>query len=286
MLKSLHLSNAVVASLFGSFAWAASLAVPHPVAPDELPAPQIDFEAARSAQQTESARAARARQAPLSYAVRAVGELVRRVGISEHRRDSQETNLLRGQLRNALRGAVDPDELLSLRALQTELFLAAFDRQLRTHSVPFDAELLELGGSFAEHADQQQWWTDPRQLPERSELTAVYRIRWNELVGVANVPRFQVSANDRRLDFRMRLRGFRNLPSPDRGNAELAVLKALTPFDPGYPATYAQGIALIHAGSYKPAFDVLQSYLATNPSGEFALRARNFALYAALELSN
>jgi len=31
---------------------------------------------------------------------------------------------------------------------------------------------------------------------------------------------------------------------------------------------------------------VLQSYLATNPSGEFALRARNFALYAALELSN
>lgn len=281
-----QLGAGVTVSLFAAFAWAASLAVPHPVAPGDVPPPRIDFDQVEAMQAADRARAAHARQHPLSYEARVVGELVRRVGLREHEGNGPDVDVLRAELRKAALKAADRSELLTLRALQSELFMTAFDAHADTDGKTFGRELVELGGSFAAHAQRQGWWRAPLLRPERSELQAIYRIRWNDLAGLANDPAFRATANDRRLDFRLRLRGLRTLPQPDRGNAELAAITALARFDPTYPKAFASGIALIHAGAFKPAFDTLQAYLAATPNGHLALRARNFALYAALELSD
>jgi hypothetical protein len=277
----------VSSCVLAAVAWAASLAVPHPVRPDAVPAPTIDFEQVREVEAREQARAISARSHPLPYATRAVGELLRRYGKSEHAGDATEASLLRRDLQRAALAA-DPEQLALLRALQTQLFLAAVDeddaREGKGH--PPAADLVELGGSFVRRMRGGAWWSRPALRPERVELAAVYRIRWNDLTGLAAHPSFQASANERRLDFRMRLRSFEELGIPDRGRAELNVIEALRPFDPSYPAGFARGIALIHAGAYQPAFDTFHAYLSETPDAKYGLRARNFALFAAQALTD
>lgn len=268
--------------LLGAFGWAASLVVPHPVEPTVVPAPRVDFAQLRVEQAREAARAQAAESTPLPFEVRVVGELVRRLGVTEYAGNAQESEALQHDMRRAVRAVADPERLLDLRALQTRRFIDA----CAGLPAPPSRELVELGGSFAKHVDARALWQSPRLRPDADELAALYHIRWNELTGLGQDLRFRPSANERRLDYRQRLRSHQLLAVPDRGRAELHTIEALSRFDPDYPTGYARGIALIHAGAHQAAFDVLQEYVAGARHGEYVLRARNFALYAARELGN
>src|SRR5688572_20308193 len=130
MRKLPQVGAGVTVSLLGAFAWAASLAVPHPVAPGDVPPPRIDFEQVEQMQRADRERVVHARQHPLSYDARVVGELVRRVGLREHEGNGPDVDALRADLRKAALKASDRAELLTLRALQSELFVTAFEAHL------------------------------------------------------------------------------------------------------------------------------------------------------------
>lgn len=263
-------------------ALAALLMVPRAVEPRELPLPQVDRneEARLNELCEERARAATLR--PLPIAVRAVGEALRSYGRAEADKRDEALAELRAELRARTTRAYaehGAEPLLALRALQTELFLAALAAPPATR--PAHTELLELGGAFHRTARAQGWISETGRLQlDRAEQRLLFRTRWTELTGLSQTPEFRPSLNERRAHYRLllarSLQSQRTLGAAERYVAQLARL------DPDYPAELAAGILAYRKREWARAVAALRAHLAGPKRGIWYLRARNH-LAGALE---
>lgn len=267
----------------------ARLSLPLAIEPRDVPLPALDPERHAAGVALEAERCARAKREPLSRDVRSVGEFVRRLGALEAERAGpvrdvealrsaeREYDALQRDATRLCRRLIreqHTESLLALRALQTELFIAAV---ASAATQPDATELTELGGSFSSYL---------RQLPSgvptpKQELAAAYRARWTQLVGLSDHPSFAPSLNDVRQNARLQLRWATRLPVPERSALSNKALEQLAAADPDYPVEFARGVAEYQAGAYAEAFEHFSRHGRVHPDGPWSLRARNHAQAAA-----
>jgi hypothetical protein len=253
----------------------AALVVPRAVPPRELPLPRVDRSEQRELLAHERARSSRARATTLPYEVRAVGELVRRFGALP-RNQPQHLSTLAGQLREQIaeaRALHGSEPLLALRALQTELFIEA----VRAQAPRTDAGAArELGGELASRDAHPTWYDERGFRGSDAELATLFRMRWNELIGVAREQPFLVTLNEWRVYYRFKLARSERGPRADGdGSSLLRDLNALGSLDPDYPLELARGVALYWHGAFDEAAAAFAAHLRLHPDGPWTLRARN-----------
>ena len=255
---------------------AALVAVPRAVIPAEPPLPRIDRVEQRAFTEREAARARAAERQGLPVATRAVGEALRTFGAANARgataaMKSAQADLLRTV--NVARQRGSTDELLRLRAIQTELFIAAVQNYVATGQ-PSD-DLHELGGNFASKAASLGWLEGRVSSASRSDLETLFRVRWARLLGLDEIHPFAPSVNEWRVYYAFQLRQH---PKAERASLaeQLASVDAISRLDPSYPAALARGILYYHQGNLPIARAELQRFVASESSGRWQLRARNY----------
>lgn len=270
---------AVVLAAQGTF-----LVVPRPTLPRVVPLPALDPGAIEQREARETQRAERVRDGSLPRSARIVGELVRQLG----KQSSRHHGVAR-QIQNELRLETQkvmerhgPEELLDLRALQTQLFVEEVERYVATGVVT--PALLELGGEFAEIA-RESWVHHGRLLLSEPELRLLYRVRWGILTGTHRQEPFGPSL----AEFRRYYAAY--LEKPERGLVadptslaltRLSYAKALGSVDPQYPAELAMGILELSAGRGASAKKHLSAAAQATKSGEWSLVTRNYLISASL----
>src|SRR4051812_30609276 len=220
----------------------ALLVVPRRVDPVWVPPPVIDRVEQRLNAQAEQDRRAQAR-AGLPLAVRSVGEAFRRFGAASA--SAAEPTLQREQLRRLARAALEQsgqEGLLLLRALQTELFVAAM--QARSDSEP-TPDRTSLGGSMFNLGRKRGWFAPSPTAASREELETLFRIHWAEALELYSPP-FAPTLNEWRVYYRFLLaQPIRSGPDRDQDLAlQLGYVAALARHDLDYPAHLARGVLL------------------------------------------
>jgi hypothetical protein len=263
---------AVTIALLGTL-----LGLPLPVEPKEIPLPRVDR--AGFARDTERFRVAahRARRESLPFAVRAVGEAYRAVGRAEAAGNRPDFGATTARLRQLTRAALiehGASAILSLRSVQTELFLRAVARWEATGATSL--ELDELGGQFAQRA-RAAWLDESGRLgADAHELASVFIVRWTGLAGALEDDALEPTLNTWRLYFRFQLETGTQGVEPDaRAQFELETVRALGRRDPKYPLSFALGVLAFRLGNYADAQAAFRAHLSDHPSGPWALRARN-----------
>jgi hypothetical protein len=253
-----------------------ALALPRPVAPCELPLPDVDRveEAAATARARELVRAATVE--PLPFLVRAAGDTFRRFGAAEAKGDVVEAGNLAVDFERHVseaRARHGDGPILSLRAVQADLFA----RAVKTNDI---RELTELGGSLLAAGDRPAF--SPSLLsPE--ELGSLFEMRWTRLSGLIGSHPFLPSSNAWRLYYRTLLANPDLASHADGGTGLLKTarfVEAVARRDPEYPRLVALGVIEQWMGRYEAAEALYIGYLATYPSGRFRLRAQNYMLAA------
>jgi hypothetical protein len=215
--------------------------------------------------------------------VRAVGEAYRAIGRAEAAGNSAGFAAATESFRQLTRvelTAHGAEGLLSLRSVQTELFLSAVARWEATGST--SPELIELGGEFSRRA-RAAWLRESGRLgADAPELASVFMVRWTGLAGVLDDDVLAPTLNTWRLYFRFQLEhGTRGVEPRARARFEVETVRALARRDPKYPLAFALGVLAFRLGNYTDAQDAFRAHLSENPSGPLTLRARNY-LAAAL----
>jgi hypothetical protein len=177
---------------------------------------------------------------------------------------------------------VGPDPLLTLRAVQTNLFIAALEEWDGVS--PGGDALRALGGNFAAVAVRNGWAVASRGvvLAEEDRRT-LFRMRWNDVTGLREHPAFRPTDNEWRSYYRLLLR-YPERKTEARGIEEqqrLAYISAVARHDPTYPANLARGVVYQRLGAFGLAASALETHLAEQPDGPWRLRAQNY-LAAAL----
>ena len=259
---------------------AAALGAPRATEPLVLPLPEPHRATlARKATQ-DRARVQSAREHGLSYAVRAVGEALRRYGAAAAAKSGETPRLLaklRGLMHDEL-AQQHTEELLALRAAQTELFVGA--THTWEHSGREDNELTELGGDFCELARGSGWLEDRQLVLEDDERALLFRSRWNELTGVADTPPFVATLDEQRARFSLLLRHPSGKGHAERLNRQLGYVEALEKLDQDYPGAFARGVLYYRAEAYDASAEAFRIALAARPDGPWSLRAKNHLLDA------
>lgn len=263
----------------GMVATVALLGVPRGVPVEDVPLPRIERRLLALELREDEQLAAEALSG-LPFIVRASGEVMRRVGAAEARNDKAAVQELRDQLIEMIqvaRSAHGERPLLSLRAIQTHLFLEELGRYV-LHRRP-SRDLTELGGAILTKARRAGWLQHNRWKASDEELGAMFRVRWTNLAGVTEPGPLAPRLNDLRLYYRLRLRypDVNSRARSDRIEAQLRDVSALSELDRDYPHHYATGILQYQLGSLGPALDSFRAHLRQHPDGEWALRARNYA---------
>jgi len=255
----------------------AMLVVPRDVPPELVPPARIDRAEQAELRAAEIERATRAR-AGLSLAVRSVGEAVRRYGRAALTQSELSPQLGR-QLRRLASAALEHDgsePLLELRALQTELFLAA----LAGRPEKPGAEAVELGGGllWAGQRGAPGWFVAAPAGADDTELATLYRHYWATVVGLGRDHRFAPTLNEWRVYYRFLLA--RPIPQgaerPGDVKRKLEYVAALAQHDQDYPAHLARGILLYQAGEPAKSALELRTHLDQAPDGPWTLRAQNY----------
>jgi hypothetical protein len=259
-----------------SAAVAALLIVPHAQVSQELPLPVIDRLAERRAMLAEQELAAQARNAPLPYEVRAVGEAIRRQGALRAGGDMQAAEWSASDVRDAAQQALTkhgPQPLLQLRALQLQMFLGATTE----FKLPAGQDVRELGGEFLELAKGGGWIEGDRLLADPAELRAWFVIRWGALAHLTEMPAFAPTLTDWRTYYTFLLRPDHHPHASDQEllDYRVRVIGALAQHDPDYPLDLALGILATQRGDYGAAASSLRRFLQGHPEGPWVLRARN-----------
>lgn len=279
----------------------ASLIVPRPVEPEELPAPSVDPRATRRIVAADEERALAAEQSRLDLDVRALGKAFRDYGRADADGDEAALMAARTEVLGAAARALGrgEEELLRLRAYELRSFLREVRRWESTGEET--NELRELGGGFARMAERNGWLEpgSPRRLLlDGTALRASFKKRWNEITGLRG------AAFDPPLDELRAFYGFllehpivpggqgeaaRPMPEGERRAFEdrfrLKKIDELSAIDPAYPKELARGIVLYRLGRYPLAVEAFRRHLERSPDGPFALRAQNY-LRAALGKAN
>jgi hypothetical protein len=252
----------------------ALLVVPRNVPPELVPPPVIDRAEQREQADNEAQRARRAREG-LPLELRSVGEALRRYGSAAYAAPELSAQVS-AQLRRLAAQALaryGAERLLELRALQTELFVAA----VRARPAEPGPEAVELGGGLL-LAAKRQGWLEPLPLGAADdELATLYRSYWSEAVGLRAHP-FAPTLNEWRVYYRFLLG--RPIPGPpDRAGdlrRKLEYVAALAHHDSEYPAHLARGVLLYQAGAPLQSAAELRQHLEQSPDGPWSLRARNY----------
>lgn len=253
----------------------ALLVVPRDVPPELVPPPVIDRAEQRLAAAEEAARAVRGR-AGLPREIRSVGEALRRFGHAAYAAPelvAQVSAQLR-RLTAAALGQSGPERLLELRALQTELFVAA---AASARSGEPSAAAVELGGGLLATGLRAGWFAPAPRGATQDELETLYRVYWSESVGLRAHP-FAPTLNEWRVYYRFLLgRPIPEPPDRDRDlQRKLEYVGALATHDQDYPAHLARGVLLYQAGAPAQSAAELRRHLERSPDGPWALRARNY----------
>ena len=269
-LRGWQLAVAAVGTALGGVA----LALPRPVAPVELPLPDVDRGEERLAEQRIRELVSWATAEPLPFLVRAAGETFRRFGGAEAKGETSEAAVLATDFARRVseaRARHGDRAVLALRAVQGDLFL----RAVRTGDA---RERAELGGALF-GGDR---FVVPKMSMLPDELAVLFELRWTKLAGLVGTYPFSPTLNDWRLYYRAVL-GNPDLATRSAG-AGFAVLSksidALAKRTPEYPRSLALGIVQHWMGRYEAAEELYISYLAREPSGPFRLRAQNYMLAA------
>jgi len=267
----------------GSALCAVSLAVPRAVVPDEIPLPSVDRAEVRGNAEHDRVLVAGAVETPLPTKVRAVGEAFRRFGSVEARGDvahaADASKALRASVSEA-RAAFGDDPLLTLRAVQADLFVRAVRRWAASGEE--EPDLVELGGSFVRRARASGWVShDHRLVIDPDGLAAVFAMRWTKLSGLIDQHPFSPTLNQWRLYFHTLIA---HPESGDDRAAEPQILSsyvmALVRKDPDYPELFARGILAFRMNDYPAAEAALVAHLRAHPDGPWWLRARNYLVAA------
>jgi hypothetical protein len=262
---------------------AALLAAPRATVPELLPLPLPDRRVLARAANEEHELAAAARKHTLSFDVRAVGELFRRFGASTEPGKGASQRILT-DLRAAARQALTLQNgrpLRELRAVQTELFLAATRAWESSGRAP--RELRELGGDFAELAGDNGWFSGGRLVLDDAERAVLFRQRWGELTGLGKHPGFVTTLDEQRANFSFLLRHPSGRDERVRRERQFAYVSALEKLDRNYPAHFARGVLLYRAGAFEAAAAAFQTQLEHPGSPRYRLRARNHLLASLAE---
>lgn len=267
--------------------WAAALvAVPRAAEPGLFPVPLVDVAEARAAHAKLAALADRAEREGLSFEARAVGDGLRRLGLSLARRTGDEEHLRRviGERVQAALAAEQIEPLLRLRAVQTRLFVKA----VRAHvwGRPSSDELSALGGDFVEHATRSGWLGPSGCIAADDELEAMFTRRWTELTGLRAERHFAPTLGELRRYVRFLLlhperSGDAESPARQRASQRLRYVEALARHDTEYPLGLARGSLLAELGMMPESARALSEHLARPRANEWNLRARNYLLFAA-----
>jgi hypothetical protein len=286
-------AGAVLLLIAGS---AILLAVPRAVAPEALPEPRIDFAELSKTLTADHQRVTTAAQTPLDVDVRAVGSQLRHYNLTARTGDARalfdaRTKLL-ASVGKALPRGNQP--LLSLRAVQTQLFVDAVHAWSRTGEVSDD--LIGLGGDFLATVRRSGWCREGSRelLASDAELRVLFKTRWSDLTGL-DAAVFSLSLDEDRLRYRFLLRHplARHdevaWPHSDpavintRNNrARLKLVDRLERLDPSYPGELARGVLSFWLGQPERAAEHFRHHLERQPDGPYTLRAQNY-LKAALD---
>jgi hypothetical protein len=258
----------------------ALLAVPRNVPPELVPPPVVDRIEQRQALEAEARHAARAR-AGLPLEIRSVGEAVRRYGQAAYAAPELSTQVST-QLRRLAAEALarqGAERLLELRALQTELFVAALSPLRSATAAPPakpPSEAIELGGGLVLAGERRAWFEPPPLGADADELATLYRLYWSEAVGLRAHP-FALTLNEWRVYYRFLLG--RPTSESDRAGdlrRKLEYVAALASHDQEYPAHLARGVLLYQSGNPIQSAGELRRHLERSPDGPWSLRARNY----------
>lgn len=260
--------------------------LPRPTYPQILPLPIVSGSDQHAREAIEIDRASKVRNGSLSWEARAIGEQLRRIGkatANGSAPDSKQLAQLRGDVESALRQEGGEKELLHLRALQAELFLAAVSDFERTGE-PSSA-LLELGGPFLGLAKGSWISSEGKILLEKEELRLSFRIYWSKMTGLLEARVFSPTLDEYRRYYRTNLL---KPPAPSSDSmsqllAQLAMARALGRVDPSYPGRLAEGMLQIRLGQFKEAERSLQAFVETHPTGPWTQIAKNHFLLAIRE---
>lgn len=256
------------------------VAVPRPVEPTLLPLPLPDRRRLAEEREQDRALVESASRAGLPFEVRAVGELVRRHGLAGAHGDRRRATLAMRDARDEARRALaqhGPDPLRRLRAVQTDLFLREVESYVESGRE--SRELQELGGDFATRGAEVGWLGKDRSLAlSPTDLWALFRLRWTELVGLRRERALTPSLDDYRAYYRVLLEHPEGKTPEERSTRQLDYVRALAGRDSAYPEHFARGVLLHRLGQRGRASDAFLRHLAEHPDGPWALRARNHAL--------
>jgi hypothetical protein len=270
-------------AIVSAAALSALLVVPRSVEPVWVPPPLVDRIEQRLAAEREAARRASARSG-LSLELRSVGEAFRRYGRASF--DAQGSpDPARAQLIRLALVAIEREgneALLSLRALQTELFVQAI---LASSDLEPTRERVELGGTLFARGRQRSWFTPPTAATP-DELAALFRVYWADALDLRRHP-FAPTLNEWRVYYRFLL----GQPSPEGEERDqdlqlkLGYVGALARHDPDYPAHLARGVLMYQRGSVPEAAAELEAHLQQHPDGPWTLRAKNYLAACGAALS-
>lgn len=261
------------------------LAVPRATQPQTVPQPVQHLRALDSALRQLTHRANRAGTEPLSFAVREVGEAYRRLGRTQYEgpqplgvpQTEGWQRLIRGT-----RASSGDEALLTLRAVQAELFVKALHAWETTGSVSED--LVELGGDFVGLAKNNRWWVAGHLDMSAEERWVLALVRWTTLANFNHLGPFKL---DRELEI-VQLRFFFDHPAPGGTpfQSRLKIVKRYSELEPSYPLEYARGVLFAQAGQYDRARASFTRQLQEHPEGNYALRARNHMIWTNEQLRN
>lgn len=287
--KRFRFRNEVALTLVALSVSGAMVIIPRPTYPEVLPLPNVDRQQISAREQEEIRRALAVADGSLDKEARAVGELVRRLGLALAARNmvaGPELDSLRSDAHKLLlREATDDtpsgaEALLNLRALQGQLFLDAIESWQATGEVNDD--LKELGGPFHTIA-RESWLRDGEFVLQMDELRLFFRVHWGKLTGLHGVDPFGPSLEELRRYY------LSNLEHPPGAPGDLMTqtinqigfVRALGKVESSYPALLAEGILQLRLGQALLALENLQAHLKQHPDGPWTHIARNHQILAA-----
>jgi hypothetical protein len=280
------------------------LLMPRATAPEAVPLPATDLRVVRQIARADDARAEAAERERLPSDVLAVGGALRALNGAEVRGVDEAgiadmRRALDGTLRDlAQRKDVGPD-LIALRALQTRRFLDALARWEATGETSDD--FYDLAAAFVTRAVDAGWVDGRRVIVGEAERRVMFKTVWNALAGMEQSRALALTLDEQRVLYtfyfqhprtpesrRLALETERRAATtPElcaRANAEQArqaelwrvdKIRRFGEIDPSYPTLYALGVAYYRAGRYEQSADAFATFARQNPSGPYALLARN-----------
>jgi hypothetical protein len=261
--------------------------VPRRAAPGPLPTVFLEPREVEQNARQDAALAEQAIRKRLDAKVRRLGGAVRDYGTAEHDHDLEGQRRAKRAIEQALLAIASRDEVRALRAYQVSGFLKGLRAWEATGEV--DADLAELGGSFAELAVRNEWvvadGSRKRLLLGDAERRAIFKKRWNELVGVP-AEGFALSRVEERAlaGFLVARPAIPEVLSASRATMGAAALRdelrmkkiaELEKVEPSYPGLYARGVLFFRLASYAEAVDAFGRYAEATPTGPYRLRAIN-----------